>query len=100
MILTTKKILIPLKEVLRKSSNKISLGTAKLGIDQYGYSSNDLPVDKIKFLKKSIDIGIDTFDTSPRYGDSEEIIGQSISDRETELCISSKIDGLKESDHN
>ena len=75
--------MIQLKDTLKKLTNKISLGTAKLGIDQYGYSFNDLPVDKIKFLRKSIDIGIDTFDTSPRYGDSEKIIGQSNNNKET-----------------
>ena len=92
--------MIQLKDTLKKSTNKISLGTAKLGVDQYGYSFNDLPADKIKFLRKSIDIGIDTFDTSPRYGDSEKIIGQSTNNQETKLYVSSKIDGLKESDHN
>ena len=60
---------------MKQLSNKISLGTAKLGLDDYGFSSNELPKDKIKFLEKSYDMGVQSFDTSPRYGNSEIIIG-------------------------
>ena len=84
---------------MKQLSNKISLGTAKLGIDNYGFSSNSLPKDKIRFLEKSYRFGVHAFDTSPRYGDSEKIIGGFLNNINDSPLISSKIDGLKENDH-
>jgi len=57
---------------LKQLSNKISLGTAKLGIDNYGFYSNILPKDKVRLLENSYRFGVHSFDTSPRYGDSEK----------------------------
>jgi aryl-alcohol dehydrogenase-like predicted oxidoreductase len=48
------------------------LGTAKLGIDNYGFYSNSLPKDKVRLLENSYRFGVHSFDTSPRYGDSEK----------------------------
>ena len=84
---------------MKQLSNKISLGTAKLGIDNYGFSSNYLPRDKISFLENASRIGIHSLDTSPRYGDSEKIIGSFLENINERPLISSKIDGLKENDH-
>jgi aryl-alcohol dehydrogenase-like predicted oxidoreductase len=84
---------------LKILSNKISLGTAKLGIDGYGFSSNPLPDDKTKFLEKSYRAGIKSIDTSPRYGNAEKIIGGFINNINSNPLISSKIDGLKHNNH-
>ena len=79
--------------------NKISLGTAKLGIDGYGFSSNTLPIDKFKFLEDSYKAGICSIDTSPRYGNAEKIIGDFYKNINDKPLISSKIDGLKKNNH-
>ena len=84
---------------MKSLRNKISLGTAKLGVENYGFSSNDLPKDKIKFLEKSFNIGIKSLDTSPRYGNSERIIGNFIDKTKQRPFVSSKIDGLKKNDN-
>ena len=84
---------------MKSLRNKISLGTAKLGVENYGFSSNDLPKDKIRFLEKSFNIGIKSLDTSPRYGNSERIIGNFIDKTKQRPFVSSKIDGLKKNDN-
>jgi len=77
--------------------SKITLGTVQLGID-YGIANiNGKPDFKtsIKILKYAWDNGINTFDTSPKYGNSEKIIGSFISSKITNnienLIISSKL---------
>tara|TARA_B110000003_G_scaffold100452_1_gene102736 strand:+ start:2724 stop:3617 length:894 start_codon:yes stop_codon:yes gene_type:complete len=84
---------------LKRLSNKISLGTAKLDIVDYGFSSNPLPDDKTRFLEESFKVGIHSVDTSPRYGNTEKIIGESLNNVKDKPLISSKIDGLKKSNH-
>ena len=56
------------------SINKISLGTVKLGIPDYGFSSSNekSKFNALEFLKQSEDLGITRYDTSPRYGQSEK----------------------------
>jgi len=83
---------------LRVQKSKISLGTAKLGIEKYGFSSNKLPTNKKDFLEQAYSIGIRSIDTSPRYGDSEKIIGESLLSNKNKPLISSKIDNLKAND--
>jgi aryl-alcohol dehydrogenase-like predicted oxidoreductase len=80
---------------MKSRSNKITLGTAKLGIDGYGFSSDNLKRDKAKFLKESYDIGINSLDTSPRYGNAEKIIGEFYKEINDKPLINSKIDGLQ-----
>jgi len=61
--------------------SKITLGTAQLGMD-YGIANIQGKLDynkSIEILKYSWDHGISTFDTSPLYGNSEEIIGSFLS---------------------
>ena len=79
------------------SINNICLGTVKLGIPDYGFSSlNEKSSFKaLNFLKQAGNIGITKFDTSPRYGKSEKILGEYIKKSKNVPFISSKIDFLK-----
>jgi aryl-alcohol dehydrogenase-like predicted oxidoreductase len=79
------------------SINKISLGTVKLGIPDYGFSSSNekSKFNALEFLKQAEDLGITRYDTSPRYGQSEKILGEYIKKSKFVPFISSKIDGLK-----
>ena len=76
--------------------SKISLGTAQLGME-YGIANIDGKPDSniaINILDYSWKNGINTIDTSPLYGNSEEIIGSFISSRIKEkknLTIISKL---------
>jgi len=75
--------------------SKFSLGTVKLGIDDYGFSSNlSKDIDKQLFLSKVYDLGILHFDTSPRYNNSESVLGQFIKNNKIRVNVSSKIDNL------
>jgi len=77
---------------------KLCLGTAKLGLPDYGFSSGKRKTpsvgDSIKFLRDSLSLGISRIDTSPRYGESEKIIGQALKGLDTHPFISSKIDSI------
>jgi len=75
-------------------NNKLSLGTAKLGMPDYGYSDGTTLEDPTNFILKSIDLGIGSIDTSPRYGNSEELVGNALKHSKKKLLISTKIDGL------
>ena len=83
---------------MKLQKSKISLGTAKLGIDKYGFSPNTVPIDKKDFLEQSYLIGVRSIDTSPRYGDAEKIIGHFLLNKKDKPLISSKIDNLKVND--
>jgi aryl-alcohol dehydrogenase-like predicted oxidoreductase len=77
----------------------LCLGTVKLGMPDYGFSSSlNRLQDPVSFLQQAGAQGISRFDTSPRYGTSEEILGQYIADAGIIPSVSSKIDGLKPSD--
>lgn len=79
-----------------KKPDVICLGTVKLGIPDYGFSSTSTPgdFDPVAFLKQAELNGIRRFDTSPRYGQSEEILGQYIAQSTITPFVSSKIDNL------
>ena len=80
---------------MKNSLSKFSLGTVKLGIDDYGFSSkNSKNIDKQIFLKKVYDLVIIHFDTSPRYNNSESVLGQFIKNNDLRVKVSSKIDKL------
>jgi aryl-alcohol dehydrogenase-like predicted oxidoreductase len=76
------------------NGNKLTLGTAKLGMPEYGYSDGNVLKDPINFILRSLDLGISSIDTSPRYGNSEELIGKSLKLRNKKPFISTKIDNL------
>ena len=79
-----------------KENDKLCLGTVKLGIPDYGFSSNNIPenFDKLNFLNQVGFLGVNKFDTSSRYGESESVLGKYISQTTNNIFISSKIDGL------
>ena len=79
-----------------KNPNVLCLGTVKLGVPDYGFSSNSTPIqfDPVAFLKQVELMGISRFDTSPIYGQSEEILGQYTVQSRISPLVSSKIDNL------
>ena len=78
--------------------SKITLGTAQLGFD-YGISNtNGKPTDKqsYRILQTALDNGITSFDTSPVYGSSEDLIGNFLKNNEyPNLTILTKISKIK-----
>ena len=78
-------------------SKALCLGTAKLGMPTYGYSKNiSNSIDKNKFILDSLDAGVCCLDTSPRYGNSEKIVGTALKYIVNRPFISTKIDNLKD----
>ena len=77
------------------SSPRFCIGTVKLGDKNYGYSSakSDRNVDD--FFNKCKELGIYNFDTSPRYGLSEQILGKYLKSlSKNKVFVSTKVDGL------
>ena len=74
--------------------NQLTLGTAKLGMPAYGYSDGHALVDPVDFILRSLSRGIRFIDTSPRYGNSEELIGKALNLSKKKLSVSTKIDNL------
>jgi aryl-alcohol dehydrogenase-like predicted oxidoreductase len=83
-----------------KNPDVLCLGTVKLGIPDYGFSSNStaMKFDPVAFLKQAELSGIRCFDTSPRYGRSEEILGHYLAQSTTKPLVSSKIGNLRPDD--
>ena len=81
-------------------SEKIILGTAKIGIDDYGFSSKNKQSKSEKLLSKAKNLGIVMLDTSPRYGNAESIIGNYHDNNEFKFLISTKVDSLLRDDLN
>jgi len=75
-------------------SSKIRIGTVKIGIKNYGFSKNTNNVDFGNFLNDALKKEIVKVDTSPRYGDSEKIIGNLPPQIKNKLSISTKIDEI------
>ena len=72
------------------SSPQFCIGTAKLGDENYGYSSDKSDRDMEKFFNKCKELEIYNFDTSPRYSNSEKILGKYLS-KSTEYARTLKI---------
>jgi aryl-alcohol dehydrogenase-like predicted oxidoreductase len=85
-----------------KNPGVVCLGTVKLGVPDYGFLSgyNSRTINPENFLKQAQALGICRFDTSPRYGNSEEIIGQYILNSKQTPLVSTKIDNLQVNDSN
>jgi|APSaa5957512535_1039671.scaffolds.fasta_scaffold32456_2 aryl-alcohol dehydrogenase-like predicted oxidoreductase len=75
-------------------TNKLCLGTAKIGMPDYGYSDGNALKDPTNFILRSLDLGIRSIDTSPRYGNSEELIGKALKLCSKKPLINTKIDNL------
>jgi uncharacterized protein len=74
--------------------NKIILGTAKLGISGYGFSSSEPHLSSSEILGHAYDEGIEILDTSPRYGNAEKLIGDYHVENENRFRICTKVDNL------
>jgi len=74
--------------------DKVILGTAKIGISDYGFSSNSSCSSCYDLFQKAAELGVSILDTSPRYGNAEEIIGEYHRHADTKFLISTKIDDL------
>ena len=79
-------------------SNNIILGTAKIGIDNYGFSSKSLKSSNEDLFSCAKKNGILMLDTSPRYGDAESIIGDYHANNDFKFFISTKVDNLLKND--
>jgi aryl-alcohol dehydrogenase-like predicted oxidoreductase len=78
----------------------ICLGTVKLGLPDYGFSSSVRKVDTSQFLKEVRNVGIAKYDTAPSYGESESVLGRYFQDSNKPVFVSSKIDSLNANDPN
>ena len=90
MNLTKKKICKP----------KSIFGTARLGMQEYGYPKKSYLNDRKSLIEDIIDLGVDTFDTAPSYGDAENIIGQVLKGTKSTIAVNTKVAGLVAGDRN
>lgn len=75
-------------------SQKLILGTVKLGLPKYGLRNSESKLkDSARFLREAQEMGITHLDTAQSYGDSEIIIGSSTKGLNFE--VSSKISNLQ-----
>lgn len=81
------------------NSQNVIYGTAKLGNQNYGFSSGRYNLfSREEFVNVLLENGIDRFDTSPRYGDAMSILGNVLKNKSKNIKIDSKIIGLKPCD--
>jgi aryl-alcohol dehydrogenase-like predicted oxidoreductase len=74
-------------------------GTAKLGDQNYGFSSGKENLfSRVEFINKLLEEGVQRFDTSPRYGDAELILGKALKNENSYVKVDSKIIGLDPND--
>ena len=76
------------------SGDRIILGTAKIGMPSYGFSSESNHVSYYDLFCKASELGVLTLDTSPRYGNAEELIGAYHKKNDRKFLISTKVDNL------
>lgn len=83
---------------INKKLSKLVVGTAEMG-QNYGLYTLRKPSreESISILSYALEKGINVFDTSPTYGDSEEIIGEFLRKVEKkDVYISTKLEKLPE----
>lgn len=78
----------------------LCLGTVKFGDPQYGFSNKRGSFSFDEILSECLNLGIELFDTSPRYMDSELILGKFFSENKINPFVSTKIDNLVINDKN
>ena len=81
-----------------KNLSRLSVGTVEIG-QNYGVDTLGKPSYKesLSILSHAVDMGINVYDTSPGYGDSEEIIGCFLKEeRGRNVYISTKLEKLPE----
>lgn len=79
--------------------DKVRLGKTEISVNRNGFGA--LPIqrrnmeDAVKILRKAYDNGMDFFDTARAYTDSEEKIGNALSDVRDKIVIASKTMALE-----
>ena len=87
--------------MVMRTVNDLYLGTVKLGVAEYGFSSRQENIlEPVDFLNDAGELGMKYFDTAPRYGNSEEILGQFIQQTKITPQIATKVEGLQPNDQN
>lgn len=74
--------------------SRFAVGANQLGMD-YGIDTLGKPSQKESqsILKYAVDIGINVFDTSPDYGDSEEVLGNFLNCyNKSSICVITKLE--------
>ena len=82
------------------SESRPIYGTARLGLQNYGYPIVKPVVERVALLEQIFDLGVDIFDTSPRYGDAESLLGDVIKRSGKPISVNTKVDGLNPNDPN
>ncbi len=77
-----------------RTTKQLTLGTAKLGMPSYGFSDGYALKDPVNFILRSLNQGIKFIDTSPRYGNAEQLIGEALKLNKNKPSVSTKIDNL------
>ena len=75
--------------------NKAILGTVQFGIKGYGFSSLKRQAKSSSLLDLAYKYEIDTLDTSPRYGNSEDVIGEYHAQNSHMFKVCTKVDNLE-----
>ena len=75
--------------------NKVFLGTVKFGVKDYGFSSLKKQSNVDSLLALAHKCKIDVLDTSPRYGNSEDVIGEYHAQHIHRFRVCTKVDNLE-----
>ena len=64
----------------------LTLGAAPLGI------ADDVPIEEgVQIVDEALDAGVNSFDTAPKYGKSEEVLGKALGSRRKGIVLASKV---------
>lgn len=76
-------------------SDRIILGTAKFGINNYGFSSSGYQASHVDIFDLAYKYGVRALDTSPRYNNAENLIGDYHKKSKNVFKVSTKVDNLE-----
>lgn len=63
-----------------------TLGAAPFGI------ADDVPVEEgVQIVHEALDAGVNSIDTAPKYGKSEEVLGQALGSRRKDIVLATKV---------
>ncbi len=74
--------------------NRVILGTASIGMPNYGFSSMNKHELSHELFSNALRFGIQDIDTSPRYGKAEKLIGSFHECSNQTFQVSTKVDNL------
>ena len=64
----------------------LTLGAAPLGI------ADDVPVEEgVQIVHEALEAGVNSMDTAPKYGKSEEVLGQALGRRRRDIILATKV---------